>query len=57
MCVVAYSTLFCIQEVTELESCHTATQLPTLTATGSVSDSGDVSRTLGELLLAFHSII
>ena len=46
--------LVCIQEVTELESCHTATQLPT--AAGRVSHSGDLSRTLSELLLVFHTI-
>ena len=37
--------------MTELESCHTATQLPS--AAGRVSHSGDLSRTLSELLIVY----
>ena len=41
--------------MTELESCHTATQLPTAAA-GRVSHSGDLSRTLSELLIEYMYI-
>ena len=52
ICVVAYSALrlFVFRRcMTELESGHTATHLHTAAA-GSVSHSGDLSRTLSELL-------